>query len=118
MAKTISIKTVIKTAIDNGTARVLDGGKAVLHENILYTVRADGYRRMPAQKENRRRLGIILPTVVMVPTKAQPVATITSRPIAGPAAVSYGKRAQTADYTRAVRRMIAEGKIPQPTKVA
>lgn len=112
MAKATTLKATIKAALDNRTATLHDGGKAVLHNGVLYTVRADGYRRMPAQKENRRRLGIVLPP------PAPPVAqkTTGTRVIIGPPP-GRGRRAWFADFSRMVERMRERGDIPAPVKV-
>lgn len=100
-----TLKAQIAAALAANTATIHDNGKAVLFDGILYSVvkGASPYRRMPAQKENRKRLGIVL-NAPTAPTNAAP-APVGVRVVIGPAAVRYGKRAAAADFIRYARKM-------------
>lgn len=83
-----------------------DNGAVVLVEDVLYKVQkgAVKYRRLPGQKENRRRLGITLDKPsAPVANVAPPITGV--KVVTGPAAVRYGKRAAAADFIRYAQRM-------------
>lgn len=114
MAKMTTPVAAIKAALANNTARQFDDGNTILHDDVLY-VRQRGavpFKRMPAQKENRRRLGIVLHKPAP-PANVAPPAPNGVKVIVGPAAVRYGKVAHTNDYIRFAQRM---GIIPADRK--
>lgn len=95
----------IAAAVLAGAAQ-FDNGATVLVDGILYKVLkgAVKYRRMPGQKQNRRRLGITLDKpAAVIANAAPPVSGV--KVITGPAAVRYGKRAAATDFIRYAQRM-------------
>lgn len=97
-----TLKATIIEGIKSGTVKAFPAADAVLHEGILYKIRADGFRRLPAQKQNRKRLGIVL---------APPIAPakVVRGEIHFPA---YGRRAAVADFVRFAFR-----NAPAPAKI-
>lgn len=114
MAKANTLKAQIDAALAAGTAKLYDDGKAVLFESVLYSVRkgSSPYARMKSQRQNRRRLGIVLPAPAPKATPATDAAPTVRRIIAP--VPGHSRKAWARDFAAHVARQRAKGLIPAP----